>query len=296
MAFTRSLSIAKELRRLAETPAHRDYLLRNDVNSILIFVDPDEHHVEVVTEAIKALQCLAEEANKSKDSRQQMRGTLGLMDMMKTIETREGYSIECKASSMEIQRLLSEPKESIPFQATAAAYNSPGGVLNRTGLRPPTASKESVRFLGGNKKAKIITLQIKGLEDQERRQLCIDHLVKVKGVISLTFNMSLQRCTVRARAELSPEALGIAVYDTKVMEASHVMKDEDGNETILPMSGKNHDDSIDDGKLPDYLDEDVESPSKSEFAVARPNSVQGGGFGASWFGNIVNAVNKNLYW
>lgn len=44
-----SLTIVKELRRLAQNPSHREYLLRNDVNSILIFVDPDEHPQEVVS-------------------------------------------------------------------------------------------------------------------------------------------------------------------------------------------------------------------------------------------------------
>ena len=48
MSSTTSLSIVKELRRLAQNPSHRDYLLRNDINSILIFVDPDEHSDEVV--------------------------------------------------------------------------------------------------------------------------------------------------------------------------------------------------------------------------------------------------------
>ena len=40
---------------------------------------------------------------------------------------------------------------------------------------------------------------------QEKRQLCVDELVRVKGVISLTFNMSLRRCIVRAKAELTAE-------------------------------------------------------------------------------------------
>ena len=44
-----SLSIVKELRRLAQNPSHREHILRNDVNSILIFVDPDEYPLEVVS-------------------------------------------------------------------------------------------------------------------------------------------------------------------------------------------------------------------------------------------------------
>ena len=43
-----SLSIVKELHRLAQNPSNRECVLRNDVNSILIFVDPDEYPLEVV--------------------------------------------------------------------------------------------------------------------------------------------------------------------------------------------------------------------------------------------------------
>lgn len=49
MTTASSLTIVKELRRLAQNTSHREYLLRNDVNSILIFVDPDEHPQEVVS-------------------------------------------------------------------------------------------------------------------------------------------------------------------------------------------------------------------------------------------------------
>ena len=58
-----------------------------------------------------------------------------------------------------------------------------------------------------------------------------------------------------------------------------------------------HSDSVG-GDLPSYLEEDpVESPHKSDHAVARPNSSRGiASIAGSWFGNVLNAVNKNLYW
>ena len=56
----------------------------------------------------------------------------------------------------------------------------------------------------------------------------------------------------------SLQALGVAVYDTKVMEASHVLKDEDGNETLLPMSGKSH------GKW-FFLHCNIDNPKNSTF-------------------------------
>lgn len=279
-----SLSIVKELRRLAENPSHRDYILRNDVNSILIFVDPDEHSSDVVTEAIKALECLAEEASKNNYTRRSMRNTVGLLESMKKIEERDGYPPDCKASAMSIQHLLNTDRTPI---------TSPDSVLRRAVPHNQKRTKESVRFLGGNTKAKVITLQIEGLIDQDRRQMCVDELIRVKGVISLTFNMKLRRCLVRARAELPAEVLGNAVKATKIMEASQVMKMEDGNEVVLPLT-KSEADEV----TPEYLDEDCgDSPSKDDHAVARHGQGgQPGGFGNTWFGSIVNAVNKNLYW
>lgn len=47
--FTASLSIVKELRRLASIQTNRPYMLRNDVNSLLVFTDPDEQPHEVVS-------------------------------------------------------------------------------------------------------------------------------------------------------------------------------------------------------------------------------------------------------
>jgi len=50
--------------------------------------------------------------------------------------------------------------------------------------------------------------------------------------------------------------------------------------------------------LPSYLDEDTgDSPLRDDKAVARQGA--GGAFGSfasSWFGGVLNAVNKNLYW
>ncbi|XP_076806988.1 armadillo repeat-containing protein 1-like isoform X2 [Clavelina lepadiformis] len=287
---TTSLSIVKELRRLAQNPAHREYLLRNDVNSILIFVDPDEHPVEVVTEALNALLCLAEEASESNVTRRSMRGTLGLIELMKKIEVREGFAVDCKAIAMKIQHLLSSN-----YARTPVSSPNPDSVITRAaGSR--TGQKNSLKFLGGNKKAKVIVLQVSGLTDQERRQMCVDELVRVKGVISLTFNMHLQRCTVRAKSELSAETLAGAIKKTHVMEAAQVLKNEEGEDMVVPLDTKIEDNK--DSDLPPYLDEEpADSPLKEDKAVARPGS--GGGFGSyagSWFGSVINAVNKNLYW
>ncbi|XP_002125262.1 armadillo repeat-containing protein 1 [Ciona intestinalis] len=294
---TTSLSIVKELRRLAQNPAHREYLLRNDVNSILIFVDPDEHPVEVVSEALNALMFLAEEASESHMTRRAMKNTVGLMELMKKIEEREGYSVECKALSMKIQHLLINERSTPNSTPNSTKLHTADGVVTRAaGARANKKGGHQHKFLGGNKKAKVITLQINGLTDQDRRQQCVDELVRVKGVISLTFNMHLQRCTVRAKAELTAETLAGAVKNTKVMKASQVLKNADGQEILMPLESKVADTENKD--LPAYLDEEpAESPTKDDKAVARPDSASAvGAFANSWFGSVITAVNKNLYW
>lgn len=40
---------------------------------------------------------------------------------------------------------------------------------------------------------------------QDQRGLCEDALLKVKGVISFTFQMASKRCTVRIRSDLPTE-------------------------------------------------------------------------------------------
>lgn len=42
-------------------------------------------------------------------------------------------------------------------------YSATTGVVTRAGLRSARRNKEPVKFLGGNKKAKVIVLQIDGL-------------------------------------------------------------------------------------------------------------------------------------
>nr|CAB3222975.1 armadillo repeat-containing protein 1 [Phallusia mammillata] len=296
MSSTTSLSIVKELRRLAQNPAHREYLLRNDVNSILIFVDPDEHTPEVVTEALNALQYLAEEAAENEATKNSMRSTIGLMELMKKIEQREGFAVDCKAIAMKIQHLL-RPSRMETRSSKKAQTSADSGVMTRAGgVRSGRKSKDSLNFLGGNKKAKVITLQIKGLVDQERRQKCVDQLVRIKGVISLTFNMHLQRCTVRAKAELSAESLASAVKKTQIMEACQVLKDDEGKEILVPLESRV--DDTDNKELPPYLDEEpAESPLKEDKAIARPDSAGTiGSYASSWFGSVITAVNKNLYW
>ena len=65
---------------------------------------------------------------------------------------------------------------------------------------------------------------------QITRKLCEQELLRVKGVISFTFDMSKSRCTIRCRTELAAEELCTAVNKTKVLTAEQVVRNECGEE------------------------------------------------------------------
>ncbi|KAF7246187.1 Armadillo repeat-containing protein 1 [Varanus komodoensis] len=128
---------------------------------------------------------------------------------------------------------------------------------------------------------------------KSRRNLCEEALLKIKGVISFTFQMAVQRCVVRIRSDLKAEALATAIASTKVMKAQQVVKSESGEEMLVPFQDtpveveQNTD-------LPEYLPED-ESPSKEQDkAVSRVGSHPEGA--ASWLSTAANFLSRSFYW
>uniref|UniRef100_A0A8C5LCF9 Armadillo repeat-containing protein 1 n=1 Tax=Jaculus jaculus TaxID=51337 RepID=A0A8C5LCF9_JACJA len=149
-------------------------------------------------------------------------------------------------------------------------------------------------FLGTtNKRAKTVVLHIDGLDDTSRRNLCEEALLKIKGVISFTFQMAVQRCVVRIRSDLKAEALASAIASTKVMKAQQVVKSESGEEMLVPFQDTPVE-VEENTELPDYLPED-ESPSKEQDkAVSRVGSHPEGG--ASWLSTAANFLSRSFYW
>ncbi|KAK7825082.1 hypothetical protein U0070_014839 [Myodes glareolus] len=149
-------------------------------------------------------------------------------------------------------------------------------------------------FLGTtNKRAKTVVLQIDGLDDTSRRNLCEEALLKIKGVISFTFQMAVQRCVVRIRSDLKAEALASAIASTKVMKAQQVVKSESGEEMLVPFQDAPVE-VEENTELPDYLPED-ESPTKEQDkAVSRVGSHPDGG--ASWLSTAANFLSRSFYW
>ena len=76
----------------------------------------------------------------------------------------------------------------------------------------------------------IIIVLIEGLILQESRRKVEEKLLVVKGVVSFTFNLAIQRCYVRTRNDLKPESLCQAVSSIHPLTARQVVKNENGEE------------------------------------------------------------------
>ncbi|TNN88894.1 Armadillo repeat-containing protein 1 [Liparis tanakae] len=149
-------------------------------------------------------------------------------------------------------------------------------------------------FLGSNnKRAKTVVLHIDGLDDSARRSLCEEALLKLRGVISFTFQMAVKRCVVRIRSDLKAEALGTAINSTKVMMAQQVVKTQGGGELILPFKEDSEVPVEENTDIPDYLPEE-ESPSQEpDKAVTRVGSITDG---MGWVNTAANFLTRSFYW
>ncbi|XP_059390815.1 armadillo repeat-containing protein 1-like [Carassius carassius] len=268
-----ALAVVNQLRDLAADPLNRQAIVEDQgcLSGLILFFD--HPNPQVVYSALLAVRYLAE----CRSNREKMKGELGMMLSLQNIMQKGTSPGETKLLASEIYEILQTSSSTEAEQAEAASCR-----------------KKAQFFLGStNKRAKTVVLQIDGLDDSAQRSLCEEALLKIKGVISFTFQMAVKRCVVRIRSDLKAEALGTAIASTKVMKAQQVVKGEDGSEIVIPFQGDSDVVVEQNIKLPDYLPED-ESPSQEQHkAVTRLGSMQDG---ASWLSTAANFLSRSFYW
>jgi len=267
-----ALAVVNQLRDLAADPLNRRAIVEDQgcLPGLILFMD--HPNPQVVYSALLAVRYLAE----CRANREKMKGELGMMLSLQNVMQKGTTPGETKLLASEIYEILQNASNAESEQAEASS----------------SCRRKAQFFLGSsNKRAKTVVLHIDGLDDSARRSLCEEALLKIKGVISFTFQMAVKRCVVRIRSDLKAEALGSAINGTKVMKAHQVVKGEDGDEKLFPLEGdfvveQNTD-------LPDYLPED-ESPSQEPHkAVSRLGSMQDG---AGWLSTAANFLTRSFYW
>ncbi|KAM9354451.1 armadillo repeat containing 1, like isoform 2-T2 [Pholidichthys leucotaenia] len=206
-----------------------------------------------------------------------MNNELGMMVSLETLKARQGLTVDITALAKEVYEILSAPHNPAPITPQRETRKKPQFFINSS-----------------NKKAKSVTLHIQGLDSTHQRSLCEEALLKVKGVISFTFQMASKRCTVRIRSDLPTESLATAIAATKVLSAQQVIKNEAGEEVyiLLKSSGVDVPKS---SALPDYLPEEEESPEgQVDRAISRTTAKEDSS--GSWLNAAASFLTKTFYW
>ncbi|XP_076869525.1 armadillo repeat-containing protein 1 [Brachyhypopomus gauderio] len=269
-----ALTVVNQLRDLAADPLNRRAIVDDHgcLPGLILFLD--HHNPQVVYSALLAVRYLAE----CRANREKLKGVLGMMLSLQTVMQKATSPGETKLLASEIYEILQSSGSGEGEQAQVGA----------------SSRRKAQFFLGSsNKRAKTVVLQIDGLDDPIRRSLCEEALLKIRGVISFTFQMAVKRCVVRIRSDLKAEALGTAIASTKVMRAQQVVKGEDGGEVIVPFQEDSDVVVEQNTDLPDYLPEE-ESPSHEQHkAVSRLGSMQDG---IGWLSTAANFLSRSFYW
>ncbi|KYO19059.1 armadillo repeat-containing protein 1-like [Alligator mississippiensis] len=127
------------------------------------------------------------------------------------------------------------------------------------------------------------------LDNVHTKNLCEEALLKVKGVISFTFQSALRRCTVRVKSDLETETLASAIAATKVSEAQ--LRSESGKEIIVPLKTAS---VLQQSHLPEYLPEEESLHEESEKAVLQTGTKTDAK--SSWINSATHFLTKAFYW
>ncbi|XP_012934316.1 armadillo repeat-containing protein 1-like [Heterocephalus glaber] len=133
----------------------------------------------------------------------------------------------------------------------------------------------------------------KCLDDMSQRNLCEEALLKIKGVISFTFQTAVQRCVVQICSDLKTDRLASAIASTNVMKAQQVVKSESGEEMLVLFQGAPVE-VEENTELPDYLPEDEGLTKEQDKAVSWVGSHLEGE--ASWLSRAANFLSRSFYW
>uniref|UniRef100_A0AAZ3R0T6 Armadillo repeat-containing protein 1 n=1 Tax=Oncorhynchus tshawytscha TaxID=74940 RepID=A0AAZ3R0T6_ONCTS len=268
-----ALAVVNQLRDLAADPMNRRAIVQDQgcLPGLIIFLD--HPNPQVVYSALLAVRYLAE----CRQNKEKMRGELGMMLSLQNVMQKTTTPGETKLLASEIYELLQASNSEDAYKP-----------------KEPSCRRKPQFFLGStNKQAKTVILHIDGLDDSSRRSLCEEALLKIRGVISFTFQMAVKRCIIRIRSDLKAEALGSAIASTEVMKAQQVVRGEDGNEVIIPFPEDGSVAVEQNVNLPDYLPEE-ESPSQEPDKAV--TSVGTGQDGAGWLGTAANFLSRSFYW
>ncbi|XP_019405759.1 PREDICTED: armadillo repeat-containing protein 1-like [Crocodylus porosus] len=267
-----ALAVANQLRNLSSDPGNRETIVKDKgcLSGLILFLD--HPNTEVVYLALQALQYLSE----CPSNCEIMTKEPDIMWKLEELQKRHDINGSLQLLAREVQNALNTSFYITNTRCTPQVFDN----------------KFKAQFFlnNSNKTAKTITLHIEGLDNVRTKNLCEEALLKVKGVISFTFQSALRRCTVRVKSDLETETLASAIAATKVLEAQ-LIRSESGKEIIVPLKTAS---VLQQSHLPDYLPEEESLHEESEKAVLRTGIKTDAR--SSWINSATHFLTKAFYW
>ncbi|KAF4077962.1 hypothetical protein AMELA_G00193890 [Ameiurus melas] len=273
-----AMSVVTQLRDLASEPQNREAIAKDEgcLPGLVLFLDHKDPQIVFATLQIYKVSIYYQDCALALIAL--LCSNHILLNFDETLMENCGLSTDITDLAKEVYEILSAPARTETL---------------RTPVQPTRRNKPQFFINSSNKKAKTVTLHIQGLDGTDQRGVCEEALLKVKGVISFTFQMAMKRCTVRVRADLSTESLASAIAATKVLSAQQVVKNEHGEEIFVPLSTA--DTHIEENHhLPDYLPEDESPEKQTDRAVSRTAAKQDAS--GSWLSSAASFLTKTFYW
>ncbi|KAI9137212.1 hypothetical protein BKA69DRAFT_938425 [Paraphysoderma sedebokerense] len=329
--------VVNKLYSLALNESNRETIAKDPmIPALVLFLDNEDP--DVVIRALKTLDLLSQST-----STQPI--ILNLMGLMVSLEKLidENTKPEAVSLATKLRKRLKTPvhlqqfPQDSPFihrhqYSQTSSIPRPKSYSSRPRVfaPPPTSSvpfrtRQSI-FSISPRKARTVTLEIVSprLSDSEiTRQTLEMELLKIKGIISFTFDVSSSRITLRVLQSITVEdvlrELVDRVSEVEKMSARQVVKAANGGEEVYldivsskakttnreetpaeaaqPKDDESDDDnpydSEDDEDGPQYLDEDEDPYDLEDYGaksvVTKDSSREDSG---SWFGTISGLVSK----
>ncbi|KAL8612702.1 hypothetical protein ACOMHN_025353 [Nucella lapillus] len=275
------------MKTMAADPKKRTVLINDSTcmgGLVLVLSNPE---ASVVTLTLETLLLLSEE----KESRPIIAAHIGMLDQLEALLHRSQCGENIQTLADQLYGLLTE--------------DCPTPLRDSSNTKVSRASGH-MKGKGSSKSTKSVVLQVRGICDQADRDLCIRLLLRVKGVVSVTFDTAKKQCLLRAKADIKPETLVRAIAKSMTMTAQQVIRNENGDESLVSFntSGSHFTEAKSQGKenegsLPPYLSDDEDEKHQQQQDEEK-NAVSRGGTSESttskWFSAAASFLTSSFYW
>lgn len=279
--------IVNRLRDLSKDPQNRSAIAKDEASLSGLVLCLSNEDPDITLTSLEALRYLA----LLPSNRPLMKNHMGMIQSLQKLSTHENAEIVNAAE--DIHNTL------VPSRARQGQQSNSSPVVRGV----PSATGRGSFFLGkGNKNAKIYLIEITGIYTSTVESAVKDELLKIRGIISFTFDKLKQRYTIRTRADITAERIVNQINKVKTISASHIVKNENGEEVALTYGKDYNPDNMPD--YPDYLpddDDDYDSSGKgsdNSYAVQRIRKVgeNEDSNASGWFSSVGSYISKSLYW